>query len=181
MCTHIRVVVVRVVSVGICRRAAARELLDVLCGRKGDVRVSTRYAVRTPVIAYDGSRPITVFREPTEVTRLTKLHSPLTLASYALGSLSNNAAASPFKGSAAFGYRSNCGRNVSKMLTMSNMGDHVWLITSRQTEPDNSSMLAAERGSPLSVRARPSRTLGIDAAPERTATDHGVKEAKNAR
>lgn len=26
--------------------------------------------------------------------------------------------------------------NTSKMLIMSYMGDHVWLITSRQTEPD---------------------------------------------
>lgn len=32
------------------------------------------------------------------------------------------------------------------MLTMSNMGDQVWLMTSRQTEPDNSSMLAAKEG-----------------------------------
>lgn len=26
--------------------------------------------------------------------------------------------------------------NTSKMLIMSYMGDHVWLMTSRQTEPD---------------------------------------------
>lgn len=57
-----------------------------------------------------------------------------------------SAAASPFSGSAAFGYRRSCGRNVSKMLTMSNIGDHVWLITSRQTEPDSSSMLAVDGG-----------------------------------
>jgi len=36
----------------------------------------------------------------------------------------------------AFGYVSNCGRKTSKTLMRSNMGDHDWLITSRQTLPD---------------------------------------------
>ncbi len=48
----------------------------------------------------------------------------------------SNAAASPFKGSVGFGYRKSCGRKTSKMLIISNIGDQVWLITSRQTEPD---------------------------------------------
>lgn len=46
------------------------------------------------------------------------------------------AAASPFSGSVGLGYRRSCGRKLSKMLIMSNMGDHVWFITSRQTDPE---------------------------------------------
>src|SRR5690606_68968 len=48
----------------------------------------------------------------------------------------SSAAASPFSGSVGFGYRSSCGRQTSKMLIMSNIGDHVWFMTSRQTDPD---------------------------------------------
>lgn len=48
----------------------------------------------------------------------------------------SNAAASPFSGSVGFGYRRSCGRKTSNMLIMSNIGDQVWLITSRQTDPD---------------------------------------------
>jgi len=47
-----------------------------------------------------------------------------------------SAAASPLRGSVGFGYRSSCGMKTSKMLIMSYMGDHVWLMTSRQTEPE---------------------------------------------
>lgn len=47
----------------------------------------------------------------------------------------DNAAASPFRGSDAFGYSRSCGRNTVKMLTRSNMGDHVWLMTSRHIDP----------------------------------------------
>jgi hypothetical protein len=46
------------------------------------------------------------------------------------------AAASPFKGSVGLGYRSSCGRKTSKILIISNMGDQVWLMTSKQTDPD---------------------------------------------
>jgi hypothetical protein len=59
----------------------------------------------------------------------------LTLSSYAFGSRSSMAAASPLSGSDGFGYRSSCGRKTSKMLIMSYIGDHVWLMTSRQTLP----------------------------------------------
>lgn len=48
----------------------------------------------------------------------------------------SKAAASPFRGSVGLGYRRSWGRKTSKMLIMSNMGDQVWLITSRQTEPE---------------------------------------------
>jgi hypothetical protein len=82
---------------------------------------------------------ISTFTKPVE-----SWYSPLTLRSYAFASLINNAAASPFNGSAAFGYLNNCGRKTSKILSMSNMGLHVWLITSKQTDPDNSSMLAED-------------------------------------
>lgn len=61
---------------------------------------------------------------------------PRTLDSYPLGSLSINAAASPLRGSEGFGYRRRCGRKASNMFIMSYIGDQVWLITSRQTDPD---------------------------------------------
>ena len=48
----------------------------------------------------------------------------------------SNAAASPFRGSVGFGYRRSWGRKTSKILIISNMGDQVWLMTSRHTEPD---------------------------------------------
>lgn len=47
-----------------------------------------------------------------------------------------SAAASPFRGSVGFGYRRSCGKKTSKMLIMSNIGDQVWLMTSRQTDPE---------------------------------------------
>lgn len=52
------------------------------------------------------------------------------------------AAASPFNGSDGLGYRSNCGRKTSKMLIISYMGDQVWLMTSRQTDPELDKVLA---------------------------------------
>ena len=61
---------------------------------------------------------------------------PLTLTSYVFGSRIRSAAASPFRGSVGFGYRRSCGRKTSNILIMSNMGDQVWLITSRQTDPE---------------------------------------------
>ena len=45
-------------------------------------------------------------------------------------------AASGFRGSVGLGYSSSWGKKISKMLIKSYMGDQVWLITSRQTEPD---------------------------------------------
>lgn len=47
-----------------------------------------------------------------------------------------SAAASPLSGSEGFGYRKRWGRKASNMLIISYMGDQVWLMTSRQTEPD---------------------------------------------
>lgn len=45
------------------------------------------------------------------------------------------AAASPLSGSVGLGYSSSCGRNTSNTFTRSNMGLHVWLMTSKHTEP----------------------------------------------
>lgn len=45
-------------------------------------------------------------------------------------------AASPFSGSDGFGYIRSCGRNTSNTFFNSYIGDHVWLITSKQTLPD---------------------------------------------
>lgn len=61
---------------------------------------------------------------------------PFTFASYPFGSLSISAAASPFSGSEGLGYRRRWGRKASKMLIMLYMGDQVWLMTSRHTEPE---------------------------------------------
>ncbi|KAH3687143.1 hypothetical protein WICPIJ_001858 [Wickerhamomyces pijperi] len=49
----------------------------------------------------------------------------LILFSYAVLSRFIKLAASPFKGSEGFGYVKSCGRKVSKILEMSNIGDHV--------------------------------------------------------
>lgn len=65
-----------------------------------------------------------------------RFDKPRTLFSQFFGSRMINAAASPFSGSAGLGYRNNCGRKTSKMLIMSYMGDQVWLMTSRQTDPE---------------------------------------------
>lgn len=46
------------------------------------------------------------------------------------------AAASPLRGSDGFGYRRSWGRKTSKMLIISYIGDQVWLMTSRHTDPD---------------------------------------------
>lgn len=42
-------------------------------------------------------------------------------------------------GSLGLGYISNWGRNTSKMLTNSYIGDHVWFNTSKQIEPETKS------------------------------------------
>jgi hypothetical protein len=77
-----------------------------------------------------------------------------TFCSYAFGSRRKRTAASPFRGSEALGYLSNCGRKISKILMASMLtgplpgipyvGDQVWLMTSRQTDPLLE--LAGERG-----------------------------------
>lgn len=45
-------------------------------------------------------------------------------------------AASGFSGSDGFGYSKSYGRKTSKMLMRSYIGDHVWLMTSRHTDPE---------------------------------------------
>jgi hypothetical protein len=48
-----------------------------------------------------------------------RVDAPLTLMSYSFGCRMSSAAASPFRGSFGFGYRSSWGRKTSKMLIMS--------------------------------------------------------------
>jgi hypothetical protein len=81
--------------------------------------------------------------------------TPLTLLLYVVGSRMRSAAASPFRGSFGLGYSSSWGKKTSNTLTRSahtaghnvvelnagkencspNIGLHVWLMTSRQTDP----------------------------------------------
>lgn len=70
------------------------------------------------------------------------------------------------------------------MLTMSNMGDHVWLMTSRQTEPDSSSMLAAATRGPESAYSAsdPRECLTVHAAacrPREPLDDHRATPAQH--
>lgn len=51
------------------------------------------------------------------------------------------AAASGFSGSAGLAYARSCGRKTVKMCDRSKRGLQLWLITSRQTLPERSSML----------------------------------------
>ena len=53
--------------------------------------------------------------------------------------MSNKSAASAFKGSLGFGYKSNLGKNPSKIFFNSKVGIQVWFITSKQIVLDLSS------------------------------------------
>lgn len=81
-----------------------------------------------------------ILKRVSKRTILVNHKIPLILVSYVFWSRIESEAASPLSGSVGFGYLSNCGRNTSKMFIKSNIGDHVWLMTSRQTLPDCSSI-----------------------------------------
>jgi hypothetical protein len=59
-----------------------------------------------------------------------------TFSWYPYSSFNRSRAASGFKGSLGLGYNKSYGKKIWNTFNKSNIGDQVWLITSRQTEPD---------------------------------------------
>src|SRR3990167_1919785 len=67
-----------------------------------------------------------------------------TFRSYSTGLVFSKLAASMLSGSEGFGYVRSCGRKLSKMFTSSYIGDQVWLMTSKQMDPDLRQLILLE-------------------------------------